>query len=171
MLCRHCLSEESNNTRSSRPRTSESPTYRALPEITQPQSLRMHNSLYCCSLHNLLYTRQRRLVRETKLPSNAVTSSSPLQCRYRTSSPICIMLECFFGVVDDVLQLIPVVPHHIQRMDRRRATVGAVRIEHASNTPGRHQSPRTARPETAAETSEGNGYLSREGGALLTVLR
>lgn len=56
-------------------------------------------------------------------------------------------------------------------MDRRWATVGAVRIEHARDPSGRHQPPRATRPEAAAETSEGNGYLPRQGGALLAVLR
>lgn len=64
-----------------------------------------------------------------------------------------------------------VVLSPLQRMDGRRAAVGAVRIEHARDAPGRHQSPRTARPKAAAETSEGNGYLPRQGGALLAVLR
>lgn len=46
-------------------------------------------------------------------------------------------------------------------MDRRRAAVGAVRVEHAGDPTGRHQPSGTARPEATAETSEGNGDLPR----------
>ena len=56
-------------------------------------------------------------------------------------------------------------------MDGRWPALGAVRLEHTGDSSRRDQPPRELGPEVAAAPGKGDGDMSRERRALLTVLR
>lgn len=58
-----------------------------------------------------------------------------------------------------------------ERVDRGRAALGAVRVEHASHAPGCRKPAGAAGPETAAAAGEGDRHLPRQRGTIRAVLR